>query len=171
MNNVIKVSDIRGLIGINYLLENYLQKHPSEVNKFGGSVLSSYAKDVYGDKYDATKDNFQGEYSSYIKAISLSNKSKEEREDFSYTEGYLPLWQEWARQNPELIDELRTKAKGKTLTDQFANTRVSQAGALAEILNSQSGEVKATTLDETPSSSFDTPSVIVTGKQIGRAHV
>lgn len=159
LNNVIKVSDIRGLIGINYLLENYLQKHPSEVNKFGGSVLSSYAKDVYGDKYDATKDNFQGEYSSYIKAISLSNKSKEEREDFSYTEGYLPLWQEWARQNPELIDELRTKAKGKTLTDQFANTRVSQARALAEILNSQSGEVKATTLDETPSSSFDTPRV------------
>lgn len=159
LNNVIKVSDIRGLIGINYLLENYLQKHPSEVNKFGGSVLSSYAKDVYGDKYDATKDNFQGEYSSYIKAISLSNKSKEEREDFSYTEGYLPLWQEWARQNPELIDELRTKAKGKTLTDQFANTRVSQARALAEILNSQSGEVKATTLDETPSSSFDTPRI------------
>lgn len=107
LNNVVKASDIRGLIGINYLLENYLKKHPSEVNKFGGSVLSSYAKDVYGDKYDATKDNFQGEYSSYIKAISLSNKSKEER------------------QNPELIDELRTKAKGKTLTDQFANTEQS----------------------------------------------
>lgn len=142
LNNVIKVSDIRGLIGINYLLENYLQKHPSEVNKFGGSVLSSYAKDVYGDKYDATKDNFQGEYSSYIKAISLSNKSKEEREDFSYTEGYLPLWQEWARQNPELMDELRIKAKGKTLTDQFANTRVSQARALADILNNSSKGVK-----------------------------
>lgn len=65
-----------------------------------------------------------------------SLKTKEEREDFSYTEGYLPLWQEWARQNPELIEELRTRAKGKTLTDQFANTRVSQARALAEILNS-----------------------------------
>lgn len=63
-------------------------------------------------------------------------KTKEEREDFSYTEGYLPLWQEWARQNPELIEELRKKAKGKTLTDKFANTRVSQARALAEILNS-----------------------------------
>ena len=62
-------------------------------------------------------------------------KTKEEREDFSYTEGYLPLWQEWAKQNPELIDELRIKAKGKTLTDQFANTRVSQARALADILN------------------------------------
>lgn len=87
------------------------------------------------------------------------NLSRDELEDFSYTEGYLPLWQEWARQNPELIDELRIKAKGKTLTDQFANTRVSQARALAEILNSQSGGAKATTLDEALSSSFDTPRI------------
>lgn len=87
------------------------------------------------------------------------NLSKGELEDFSYTEGYLPLWQEWARQNPELMDELRAKSAGKTLTDQFANTRVSQARALAEILNSQSGEVKATTLDEVLSSSFDTPRI------------
>ena len=64
-------------------------------------------------------------------------KTKEEREDFSYLEGYLPLWQEWARQHPELMEELREKAKDKTLTDRFANTRVSQARALADILNSQ----------------------------------
>ncbi len=62
-------------------------------------------------------------------------KTKEEKEDFSYYEGYLPLWQEWAKQNPELIEDLRKKAKGKTLTDKFANTRVSQARALADILN------------------------------------
>lgn len=57
-------------------------------------------------------------------------------QDYSYFVGYLPLWQEWARQNPELIEELRTKSAGKTLTDQFANTRVNQARALADILNS-----------------------------------
>lgn len=62
-------------------------------------------------------------------------KTKEEREEFSYKEGYLPLWQKWAEQNPELIEELREKAKGKVLTDKFANTRVSQARALADILN------------------------------------
>ena len=62
-------------------------------------------------------------------------KTKEEKEDFSYYEGYLPLWQEWAKQNPELIEDLREKAKGKTLTDQFASTKVSQARALADILN------------------------------------
>ena len=59
------------------------------------------------------------------------NLSDEAKEDFSYTEGYLPLWQEWAKQNPELIEELREKSKGKVLTDKFANTR-----ALADILNS-----------------------------------
>ena len=69
------------------------------------------------------------------KLYNESLKTQEEREDFSYTNGYLPLWQEWARQNPELIEELREKAKGKILTDQFANTRVSQARALADILN------------------------------------
>ena len=63
-------------------------------------------------------------------------KTREEREDFSYYEAYLPLWQKWAKQNPELIEELREKAKGKVLTDMFANTRVSQARALADILNS-----------------------------------
>lgn len=88
-----------------------------------------------------------------------SLKTKEEREDFSYTEGYLPLWQEWARQNPELMDELRAKSVGKTLTDQFANTRVSQARALAEILNSQNGEIGTATLDEALSSSFNTPRI------------
>lgn len=75
-------------------------------------------------------------------------QSKEEKEDFSYYVGYLPLWQEWARQNPELIEELRTKAAGKTLTDQFANTRVSQARALADILNSTN--TKSETVEEAP---------------------
>ena len=69
-----------------------------------------------------------------------SLKTKEEKEDYSYNVGYLPLWQEWARQNPELIEELREKSKGKVLTDQFADTRVSQARALADILNSTNVE-------------------------------
>ena len=57
-------------------------------------------------------------------------------EDDSYRDGYLPLWQEWASQNPKLIEELREKVRGKVLTDKFASTRVSQARALADILNS-----------------------------------
>ena len=138
LNNVVKTKDIKALIGLNYLLENYLKSNPSEVNKFGNSVLSKYAKDVYGDNYDASKDNFQSDYASYIEYINSTNLSKEELEDYSYYRGYLPLWKEWARQNPELIEELRQKSTGKTLTDQFANTRVSQARALADILNEKS---------------------------------
>lgn len=60
------------------------------------------------------------------------------REDLSYSVGYLPLWRIWAEQNPELISELKEKAKGKVLTDQFAKSRVSQARALAQILNESS---------------------------------
>lgn len=138
LNNVVRTKDIKAIIGINYLLENYLKSKPLEVNKFGSSVLSEYAKDAYGNNYDAAKDTFQSDYASYIKSINLANLLKEELEDFSYTEGYLPLWQEWAKQNPELIEELEEKSKGKTLTDKFASTRVSQARALADILNSKS---------------------------------
>ena len=74
---------------------------------------------------------------AYQMEFEYIDQSKEAMEDFSYREGYLPLWQEWARQNPELMEELRENAKGKTLTDRFANTSVSQARALADILNSQ----------------------------------
>ena len=74
---------------------------------------------------------------AYQMEFEYIDQSKEAMEDFSYREGYLPLWQEWARQNPELMEELRENAKGKTLTDRFANTGVSQARALADILNSQ----------------------------------
>lgn len=95
------------------------------------------------------------------KLYNESLKTKEEREDFSYTKGYLPLWQEWAKQNPELIDELRIKAKGKTLTDQFANTRVSQARALSEIL----GGPEAQTVEERPSDAFDTPRITTIEEQ------
>ena len=52
----------------------------------------------------------------------------------TYTE-YKKLWQQWAKENPELLNELRKQSKGKVLTDKFANTDVSQARALAEILN------------------------------------
>ena len=88
------------------------------------------------------------------KLYNESLKTKEEREDFSYAEGYLPLWREWAKQNPELIEELRTKAAGKTLTDQFAYTRVSQARALADILNSTNTGSEA--VEEAPNISLST---------------
>ena len=89
-----------------------------------------------------------------------SKATREQLEDYSYYRGYLPLWQEWARQNPELIEELRKKSRGKVLTDQFANTRVSQARALAQILNeTQRASEAVQMLDEALSSSFNTPKI------------
>ena len=50
-------------------------------------------------------------------------------------EAYLSLWEQWSEENPALIEELRTKSKGKVLTDMFATGEISQARALAEILS------------------------------------
>lgn len=48
---------------------------------------------------------------------------------------YKGLWDDWALENPGLIRDLGERAKGKCLTDKFASSPVSQARALAEILN------------------------------------
>lgn len=58
-------------------------------------------------------------------------------EQDSYRDGYLPLWREWSKQNPDLIQDLMEKSKGMVLTDMFAKTYASQARALAEILNEE----------------------------------
>jgi hypothetical protein len=50
-------------------------------------------------------------------------------------EAYKFLWMWWASENPDLVEELSKLAAGKTLTDKFAKSSVSQARAWAEILN------------------------------------
>ena len=77
LNNVVKTKDIKAVIGLNYLLENYLKSNPLEVSKFENSVLSEYTKDVFGSNYDASKDNFQGDYASYIKYANLSKSASQ----------------------------------------------------------------------------------------------
>lgn len=76
--------------------------------------------------------------SDVLKVVSYKRTAltKEQRENHSYNIAYLPLWKLWAKQNPELIQELKKRAgKEKILTDQYAKkTVVSQARALAEIL-------------------------------------
>lgn len=61
-------------------------------------------------------------------------RTDEERQDYSYENGYLPLWSIWADQNPALVAELARVSRGQTLTDRFAATAVSQARALSEII-------------------------------------
>lgn len=50
-------------------------------------------------------------------------------------ERYLSLWQQWAKENPLLIEDLRRKSAGRPLTDMFAYGDVTQARALAVILS------------------------------------
>jgi hypothetical protein len=100
---------------------------------FGHDVSGRTIESVYqhGVKQgDWETDNNRKTGSPTSKEIIKGNT-----EDASYEQGYLPLWEEWAGQNPELIEELRKATVGKTLTDKFASTRVSQARALADILN------------------------------------
>ena len=76
--------------------------------------------------------------SDVLKIVSYNRtaSTKEQRENHSYNMAYLPLWQLWAEQNPELIEQLRERAgEEKILTDRFSSrTVVSQARALSEIL-------------------------------------
>lgn len=53
---------------------------------------------------------------------------------------YLNLWTQWTQENPAILEDLRVKAAGKILTDKFASSPVSQARALALILNDTNPE-------------------------------
>ena len=57
---------------------------------------------------------------------------------------YKNLWKTFLEENPDLALDLKEKAKGKILTDKFASTDVSQARALAELLQ----ESERTNLNE-----------------------
>lgn len=109
-------------------------------NKFreyveSGQIDKDYSKD-FQDNEGRVQQFFRENYNIHLINEYFFEKGKHETfEDFSYYEGYLPLWQEWAKQNPTLISELKAKSAGKTLTDKFARTKVSQARALTDILN------------------------------------
>lgn len=109
-------------------------------NKFreyveSGQIDKDYSKD-FQDNKGRVQQFFRENYNIHLINEYFFEKGKHETfEDFSYYEGYLPLWQEWAKQNPALISELKAKSAGKTLTDKFAKTKVSQARALTDILN------------------------------------
>ena len=109
-------------------------------NKFreyveSGQINKDNAKD-FQDNKGRVQSFFRENYNVHLINQYFLEKGKHETfEDFSYYEAYLPLWQEWAKQNPALISELKAKSAGKTLTDKFARTKVSQARALTDILN------------------------------------
>lgn len=48
---------------------------------------------------------------------------------------YLELWDTWAMENPQLIEELEVASRDKVLTDMFATSDVNQAHALSRIID------------------------------------
>lgn len=119
--------------------------------KYARYAANSYEVSSHGDKrfsalYARLKDGrtieeaYQLDVKGY-RAISNSWKIGKGRPPLDKTKDlwteYLALWKQWALENPELIEDLRQRAKNRTLTDKFASSPISQARALAEILNTQ----------------------------------
>ena len=122
-----------------------LAKDYYNIQKLHTDIMRIIVKEVWGLTMKTSPSTFSAKDLTPVGDSELL-QTKEDKEDFSYYVAYLPLWQEWARQNPELIEELREKAKGKVLTDMFANTRVSQARALADILNESTSATESSGL-------------------------
>ena len=101
-------------------------KFKSDTTLFDTDVSGMTIEEVY---QKVAKKSSKGKKPSKLSFIK-GNTSED-----SYWEAYLPIWQKWAEQNPDKIEKLRKEAKGKVLTDIFANTAVSQARALSDILN------------------------------------
>ena len=92
----------------------------------GRSIECHYQCDVKG--YDIGGRNWK------------LGKGKPPRQKMSHDElwqKYLRLWELWASNNEELVQELKVLASeyNNTLSDKFASTPVNQARALAEVLN------------------------------------
>lgn len=92
--------------------------------KDGRTIEEAYQLDVKG--YRAQGDNWRlGKGKA-----PLTSMTKEQ-----IWQAYKNLWRQFLQENPTLEQDLREKASGKVLTDMFASTDVSQARALAELLN------------------------------------
>lgn len=115
------------------------QQQPQPKFSWARTAANNYEVSSEGDKtysalYAKLKDGRTIE-EAYQSAKGSGKGKPAANKNFDYWGTYLGLWKQWARENPKLIEELRTKAAGKTLTDQFAKTDNNQARALAEILN------------------------------------
>lgn len=99
-----------------------------------GYEVSSRGDKRFSAMYAKLKDGRTIE-DAYQEAKGSGKGQPAKDPNFKYYATYLGLWKQWAKENPKLIEELRTKAEGKTLTDQFASTDNNQARALADILN------------------------------------
>jgi len=92
----------------------------------GRTIEEAYQLDVKG--YRTQGDNWR---------LGKGKKPLRDITEQQQWEEYKQLWKTYLNENPELLKDLAQKAKDKTLTDKFASSKVSQARALAEILNEE----------------------------------
>lgn len=101
--------------------------------KDGRTIEEAYQLDIKG--YRSQGNNWMlGKGKPPISNINKEDQWKQ----------YKELWKQYLKENPNLFEELKEKASGKTLTDMFASTDISQARALAEILNESNDELPST---------------------------
>lgn len=87
----------------------------------GRTIEEAYQLDVKG--YRIHSNNWR------------DGKGKKSLREVNLWHEYKLLWWQWAFENIAEIQDLRRKAHGKVLTDMFASSDISQARALAIILN------------------------------------
>lgn len=114
------------------------QKYPTGSARFS---KNGYEVSSAGDKrfsaLNAKLKNGKTVEQAYQDAKGTGKGQPAKDPNFKYWKTYKGLWDQWARENPKLIEELRIKSGGKILTDKFATTENNQAKALYEIIVSK----------------------------------
>jgi len=110
---------------------------------FGKQFSALNAKFANGDTVELRWAKVKG-YSSIkaAKGNEAVDAAGRKIDNFDYYPRYKKIWEDWADENPDLLEQLAIKAQGKTLTDKFANTNNNQARALSEIINERFGKQK-----------------------------
>ena len=116
--------------------------------RYGGYEVSSHGDKRFSAFNAIMPDgrSIECHYQCDIKGYDIGGrnwklgKGKPPREKMSHEEiwqKYLKLWEVWASNNKELVQELKEVLVkyNNTLSDKFASTPVNQARALAKVLN------------------------------------
>jgi len=115
-----------------------------EVSTKGDTRFSAFNARIKGLNNRSIEEIYQTEVKGY--KTMQEGKGKPALTGISREEQYIQyrqLWEQWARENSGLMQELAQKTQGKVLTDMFANSDINQARALSEILNEYDYMVQA----------------------------
>ena len=115
-----------------------------------GYEVSSRGDKRYSAMY-ATLPTGQTIEQAYQSAKGTGKGQPAKDPNFDYWGTYKGLWNQYFDANPEALTEIARLSKGRTLTDQFANTANNQARAIHEILVERGLRQNTQTLGNTQS--------------------